>query len=161
MNETMENITEELLEEITEEVTEEVNVEEAPEEDTQVLKDEIEALKLQLEESRSMFDRFHGECMEFSSLYPNVPLSTIPDSIWASVRAGVPLAAAYALAEKKERLAREKAMDVNSKYNERSSGALNASKTEDFFTPAEVRAMSAAEVRANYAKIITSMSKWH
>ena len=157
MNETIESITEEL----NEEITEEPKAEEIPEEDTQALKEEIESLRLQLEESRSMYDRFHGECMEFSSLYPSVPLSTIPDSIWASVRSGVPLAAAYALAEKKERMAREKAMDINSKNHERSSGALSASKTEEFFTPSEVRAMSAAEVRANYAKIITSMSKWH
>ena len=168
MNETMENITEQLSEETNEELIPEEPVAEAPEEaaplsadDARALKEELESLKLQLEESRSMYNRLHGECMEFSSLYPDVPLSTIPDSIWGSVRSGVPLAAAYALAEKKERMAREKAIDVNSKNHERSSGALSASKTEEFFTPAEVRAMSAAEVRANYAKIITSMSKWH
>ena len=130
-------------------------------EDIASLKAELSSLKLQLEESRSMYDRLHGECMEFSNLYPNIPLSSIPDSIWESARSGIPLAAAYALAEKKESAAKAKAMDVNSKNNALSSGALNGSKTEEFFSPAEVRAMSAAEVRANYAKIITSMSKWH
>ena len=37
------------------------------------------------------------------------------------------------------------------------------SKAEDheFFTPEEVRAMSMDEVRANYSKILNSMSKWH
>lgn len=32
---------------------------------------------------------------------------------------------------------------------------------KDYFTPEEVRKMSQAEVRQNYAKIINSMSKWH
>ena len=159
MNDTNETV----IEEIEEVSTEEIEVTPDTEENTSVdsLKEEIESLKLQLEESRLMYDKFHSECMEFSNLYPDVPLSSIPDSIWESTKNGIPLAAAYALAEKKERAAKAKAMDVNSQNNERSSGALNAAKTEDFFTPAEVRAMSAAEVKANYAKIITSMSKWH
>ena len=130
-------------------------------EDIGALKEQLSALKEELEQSRAMYDRFHAECMEFSQLYPTVSLSSIPDSIWESVKSGIPLSAAYALAEKKEALARAKAADVNSKNKALSSGSLSTSKSEEFFTPAEVRAMSAPEVRANYAKIITSMSKWH
>ena len=129
--------------------------------DATALKAELDSLKLQLEESRAMYDRLHSECMEFSSLYPGVPLSSIPDSIWNSVKSGIPLAAAYALAEKKESAARAKAMDVNSKNHLQSCGAVGTSGNGEFFSPAEVRAMSAAEVKANYSKIITSMSKWH
>ena len=136
--------------------------EEAPSaDDIGALKEELETLKFQLEQSRAMYDKFHAECLEFSSLYPDVPLSSIPDKIWESTRAGIPLAAAYALSEKKESVAKAKAININSKNNERSSGALNSSGSEEYFSPAEVKAMSAAEVRANYAKIITSMSKWH
>ena len=141
------------------EVLEEAN--DIPAEDVQALKAELDELKLQLEHSRTMYDKLQVECMEFSSLYPDVPLSSIPDNIWESTKAGIPLAAAYALAEKKESIAKAKAMNINSKNNERSSGALNSKCSEEFFSPAEVKAMSAAEVRANYAKIINSMSKWH
>ncbi len=159
MNESI--ITEEEEAVKTEETVEEIAEESLTAADVDLLKAEVESLKLQLEESQSMYDRLHGECIEFSDLYPDVPLSSIPDSVWNSTRAGIPLAAAYALAEKKESVARARAMDVNLKNSEKSSGALNTAKTEEFFTPAEVRAMSAPEVRANYAKIITSMSKWH
>lgn len=169
MNEN-EIITEETTPEIVEEITaieeEETPIipEEEPKtdiEDIKALKEQLSELQLQLEQSRAMYDRFHAECMEFSQLYPNVALSSIPDSIWNSVRSGVPLAAAYALAEKKDALAKAKAENVNSKNKSLSSGSLSTAKSEEFFTPAEVRAMSAPEVRANYAKIITSMSKWH
>lgn len=159
MNETNENIIEDINQENTEAIEEIAQTEDETSVDS--LKAEIESLKLQLEESNLMYDKLHGECMEFSSLYPDVPLSSIPDSVWNSTRAGIPLAAAYALAEKKESVARAKAMAINSQNNERSSGSLNTAKTEEFFSPAEVRAMSAAEVRANYSKIINSMSKWH
>ena len=159
MNENNENVIEDINEENTE-ALEETDQAEA-EDSVDSLKAEINSLKLRLEESQLMYDKLHGECMEFSNLYPDVPLSSISDSVWNSARAGIPLAAAYALAEKKESVARAKAMNVNSQNHERSSGALNTAKTEEFFTPAEVRAMSAAEVKANYAKIITSMSKWH
>ncbi len=159
MNENNENVIEDINEENTEALEETAPAEAEASIDS--LKAEINSLKLRLEESQLMYDKLHGECMEFSNLYPDVPLSSIPDSVWNSARAGIPLAAAYALAEKKESVARAKAMNVNSQNNERSSGALNTAKTEEFFTPAEVRAMSAAEVKANYAKIITSMSKWH
>ena len=159
MNETTESIIEEVAEEATEAITEETDTPSADE--VSALKAELDDLRSQLEMSRAMYDRLHSECIEFASLYPGVPLSSIPDSIWESTKTGIPLAAAFALAEKKEQAAKAKAINVNSQNNERSSGALSSSKTEDFFTPAEVRAMSVAEVKANYAKIITSMSKWH
>ena len=166
MNEN-EIVTEEIIDEEIPTIEEE-EAPVAPEEepnteigDIKALKEQLTSLQLQLEESRAMYDKFHADCMEFSQLYPNVSLSSVPDSIWESVKMGVPLAAAYALAEKKEALAKARAKDVNSKNKSLSSGSLNATKSEEFFSPAEVRAMSAPEVRANYAKIIASMSKWH
>lgn len=125
------------------------------------LKAEVESLKAELAESRALYQRLEGECAEFSSLYPDVPLATLPDSIWQSVKKGVPLAAAYALEERRASLAAKRAAEVNKENRDRSSGALNSDTYNDFFSPAQVKAMSAAEVRANYTKIINSMSKWH
>jgi hypothetical protein len=125
------------------------------------LKEELERLRLELSNTRAVHERLSKECEEFSELYPSVPMTTLPDSIWKSFKEGVPLAAAYALYEKKEAVAREKASSVNEKNRRLSSGSLYSKNNNDYFSPAEVRAMSAAEVKANYAKIITSMSKWH
>lgn len=146
------------------EVQEEEQITEEKVQDSDViraLKEELEQLKSELENSRAAYERLSSECADFSELYPEVPVTALPDSVWNSFKSGVPLAAAYALYEKREKMAASKAANVNEKNKELSSGSLNSSKSEEFFSPAEVRAMSAAEVRANYAKIITSMSKWH
>ena len=125
------------------------------------LKAELDTLRRELADSRAFYSRLEGECAEFSELYPSVPLSTLPDSIWQSVKKGVPLAAAYALEERKSALAAMKADTVNGENRKMSSGSLKNDQRGDFFTPSEVRAMSPSEVRANYTKIINSMSKWH
>ena len=125
------------------------------------LQDEIDKLRLELSTTRAAYERLSGECEEFTELYPNLPVTALPDSVWSSFKSGIPLAAAYALYEKKEAVAREKALNVNAKNKKLSSGSLYSKNNDEYFTPAEVRAMSASEVKANYAKIITSMSKWH
>lgn len=166
MNEIYEN---EAVEELTEEAlnTEAVENEEASEEipsaaeTIAILREELTSLKKELEDTRIAYGRLSKECEEFSELYPSIPVTAIPDSIWQSFKSGVPLAAAYALYEKKEAVAREKASSINEKNKNLSSGSLSKGKSEEYFTPAEVRAMSAAEVKANYSKILTSMSKWH
>lgn len=162
-----ENISEEEITEFEESPAESEETPVEPEEifngadEIASLKAEIESLKAELDESRALYQRLEGECAEFSSLYPDVPLSTLPDSIWQSVKKGVPLAAAYALEERRASLAAKRAAEVNKENRDRSSGALNSDTYNDFFSPAQVKAMSAAEVRANYTKIINSMSKWH
>ena len=97
MNDMNENIIVEEEPEITEESVEleesgedtvEEAIDELPVEDVQTLKAELDELKFQLEQSRTMYDKLHAECMEFSSLYPDVPLSSIPDKIWESAKAG-------------------------------------------------------------------------
>ena len=125
------------------------------------LKAELDALKKELAESKAFYTRLEDECAEFNELYPNVSLTSLPDSIWDSVRSGVPLAAAYALEARKAELAARRAEEINGENHNMSSGALSSDSYNDFFTPTQVRAMSAAEVRANYTKIINSMSKWH
>ena len=127
----------------------------------EALKNEISELRAKLEQSRAVYGRMSAELIEFSELYPEVSVASIPDGIWESARAGIPLAAAYALAEKKASVIASKAAKVNDRNKILSSGSLGNTKNEEFFSPAEVKAMSAAEVKANYDKIIASMSKWH
>ena len=125
------------------------------------LRAELDSLKRELEENRAFYSRLDGECAEFSSLYPDVSIISLPDTVWQSVKKGVPLSAAYALEVRRAEVKAQRARQVNRDNSEMSSGALGNDNRNSFFSPAEVRAMSAAEVRANYSKIIESMSKWH
>ena len=89
----------------TEDIPEAINEDPEPEEEEpsviEALQNEIKALKEALEESHLIYNKLSSELIEFSELYPEVSLASIPDSIWESARAGIPLSAAYALAEKK------------------------------------------------------------
>ena len=125
------------------------------------LKNELAELRQRLEAEKALYGRLYAESSEFSELFPGVALSAIPESVWECAKKGAPLSAAYALYEKRLAIAKEKAEDVNSKNKELSSGSLSSTKNEEYFTPDEVRAMSAAQVKANYSKIINSMSVWH
>lgn len=129
--------------------------------DVLVLRAEIDSLKRELEESRAFYARLDVECAEFSSLYPDVSITSLPDVVWQSVKKGVPLSAAYALEVRRAEVKAQKARTVNRENSEMSSGALGNDNRNDFFSPSQVRSMSASEVRANYSKIIESMSKWH
>ena len=158
----------EVVEETPENETEDETEDETENEETEpdaselaYLKAELETLKKELAESRAFYSRLEGECAEFSELYPGVSLSSLPDSIWQSVKKGVPLAAAYALEVRKAELDTLRAQKINTLNRNMSSGALEGDSRSDYFTPDQVRAMSAAEVRANYTKIVNSMSKWH
>ena len=158
----------EVVEETPENETEDETEDETENEETKpdaselaYLKAELETLKKELAESRAFYSRLEGECAEFSELYPGVSLSSLPDSIWQSVKKGVPLAAVYALEVRKAELDTLRAQKINTLNRNMSSGALEGDSRSDYFTPDQVRAMSAAEVRANYTKIVNSMSKWH
>ena len=155
-----EELTDEALTAKDEEVSDETNDISEPDE-LEALRNEVKSLKAQLEGERALYGRMSAECAEFAELYPEVSLKSLPDSIWESVKNGVPIAAAYALHERKASLERARAELVNNENSRSSSGSIDSPPTEDYFSPAEVRAMSAAEVRANYSTIIRSMSKWH
>lgn len=137
------------------------NAEPSREDELSTLRAELKSLRGQIEEERALLSRMSLECEEFSLLYPGVPLSSLPDSIWESVKKGTPIAAAYALSERRAALARTRADEVNKANSLLSSGSVDSPPTEEFFSPAEVRAMSREQVKANYSKIINSMSKWH
>ena len=121
---------------------------------------ELNELRGRLSRQEAFFARADRECEEFRTLYPDVSLSTLPDSVWRSVGDGIPIAAAYALAERRRAHSEELAQASNAENRARSAGAAkNAESVE--FSPAEVRAMTPAEVRANLPKIMRSMQKWH
>lgn len=124
------------------------------------LRDELNGLKDALAKKEAFFNRLSSELSEFSELYPDVPVSEIPDPVWADVRKGIPLAASFALMEKRAATASEAAARANRQNSLRSSGALE-SPENDYFSPDEVRTMSREEVHSNYSKIMASMPKWH
>ena len=124
---------------------------------------EIAALKEQiakLEALKQTEARILAEIGDFVALFPDVPVEELPDEVWESVRAGAPLAASYALYERKKISEAKRIAAINAKNASRSPGAAGTDTASEYFTPDEVRRMSRAEVHANYPKIKESMKKW-
>ena len=134
---------------------------ETEENEVELLKQELDTLRRELEEKKEAFRRMSREIGEFSEIFPEKSVSSIPDSVWESVKTGIPLAAAYALYERKNDVRADAASRINERNGEKSTGAIGRSTTENFYTPDEVRAMSRAEVKRNYSKILESMKKWN
>lgn len=136
-------------------------VEEEPNgtEQLELLQAELNRLKAESEEKNAIYTRIGRECSEFSELFPDTPLSDLPDCVWESVKNGIPIAAAYALEQRRRAMAEERAKRLSQRNRERSTGAVGQPEQE-YFSPDEVRAMSRAEVRGNYQKIMLSMQKW-
>ena len=125
-------------------------------EELTALRAEADALRRELAAQRKLA----GQLREFSALYPETAAEEIPESVWEAVKGGLPLAAAYALHERRAVLARARAEAEQAKARVRSSGALEGNSSDLFYSPAEVRAMNAAEVRQNYSAILASMKRW-
>ena len=136
-------------------------VEEGPSDAEQIafLRAELSRMQAALEEKDAFYSRVSQECSEFSALFPDTPLSDLSDRVWEAVKNGVPIAAAYALEQHRNAMAQARANQVLQRNRERSAGAIGQ-PDEEYFSPAEVRAMSQAEVRRNYQKIMLSMQKW-
>ena len=124
------------------------------------LRAELAELRAELASREEAMQRMNEECAEFAELYPERSLASLPDEVWQGVRAGLPLAASVAFAEAKQRRRDALAAEINDRNRAASSGGVGGNAA-DYFSPAEVRAMSAAEVRANYAKIMDSMKLWN
>ena len=125
------------------------------------LREQVTSLRETLASQKAAYQRAGAEYAEFFSLFPAVSLSALPDDVWQSVQKGVPLAAAYALEERRAAVQAEKAQKVNQINREKSSGALNPTGNSDNFSLAEVRDMTPDEVRANFDKIMESVTQWH
>lgn len=133
-------------------------------------KSELDELRGELMQLRQALDESHArlaqmehierQYTEFCTLYPNTPISTLSEEVWQGVANGNSLAAAFALAEHRRALSQKKASDSNAFNRSRSAGAVKSTENLEF-SPAEVRAMTSEEVRANLSKIMRSMQKWH
>ncbi len=124
------------------------------------LQSELIELREEIAKRDARLEEISKEYEEFNTLYPNTPLSSLQDHVWNDVRRGIPIAAAYALSQRRSEHTAQKALLSNLQNESRSAGALQPTQS-DYFSPAEVRAMSQSEVRANYQKIMQSMQKWH
>ena len=120
----------------------------------------LSRLEEQIEERKKVFHRLERECTEFRELYPDTPLSSLSDKIWADVQAGVPMAAAFALAERKRAILEAEAERINRENKKIAPQGLSSGE-EIYFSPAEVKRMTPEQVRKNYDKIIQSMEKWN
>lgn len=134
---------------------------EAPCESEEDLRAEISRLKEMLDKREREHNRMIGEIGEFSEVFPERNLEDVPSEVWQQVKSGVPLAAAFALYEKKTEAHERLVAEVNLKNTERSTGALKGGGENNYFSPSEVKKMSASEVKSNYKIIIESMKKWN
>lgn len=125
------------------------------------LRTEIASLEGELEKRRAETDKAAREYAEFRALYPDADAEALPEDVLKSVEAGLPLAAAYALYEKRMQKRSADIAAHNKSTRQVSFGSVGKSPESDYFTPDEVRAMSQGEVRANYSKILQSMKSWH
>lgn len=132
----------------------------APADELEVLRSELERLRSELDGRRESYERMSREYDEFRELFPGRDISRLPDDVWESVRRGIPLAAAAAYEEAKRQKLEKEAAEVNRRNLGSSSGALDTRTDAPYYSPAEVRAMSASEVRSNYPKIMDSMKFW-
>lgn len=146
-------------EQISESVEEQAPAEEADE--LEALKAEVSRLRAELEEKRAFDEAVTAQLEEFGEIFPNTDIKTLPDSVWESVRSGNSLAAAYALYTKRTEAREAQIRAVNEQNARQSAGKLSGGASAEYFTPADVKAMSQSEVRANYSKIIESMKRWN
>lgn len=131
----------------------------APDE-TEILRNEITRLRSILEEKETAAERNMRELKEFMRLFPDTPLQNVPSEVWAKVKDGIPLSAAYALHEKELALMAYRAKEINDINAARSAGKAGAHDGNEYFSCDEVRMMSQKEVHENYDKIRSSMKHW-
>ena len=147
--------------EVHEEDTAPTEEETAPLPSIDELRDEIARLRAELTQTQELHARMASELGEFHALFPEVNTAAIPESIWEQVKNGIPLAASYALYEKKCALRREHAEKINLRNAKKTPGSAGKHAASEYFTSDEVRQMSQAEVRSNYQKILESMKTWY
>ena len=123
------------------------------------LRGELKILKDAFAARAAQLERAEREYGEFSSLYPSISLSDLPDGVWRDVESGIPLAAAYALSERRREMLQRSAEQSNRQNTERSAGGVSGVPV-DYFSPDEVNKMSRADVRSHFSAILESMKTW-
>ncbi len=153
MDETIEMLNDEIAPEVIE------PTEEAPAEDNTDLLGELDTLRRRLEVAERTAREISAGWREFSELYPEADISSLPDSFNAAIERGIPPAAAYALELRRREVTKARIEAADRRARELSAGKLQP--TEDsLYSPEEVRAMSPSEVRKNIEKIRRSMKSW-
>jgi hypothetical protein len=140
---------------IPEEIPTEETIPEEPD-----LRAEIEDLRARLESAERAAREITAGWREFTELYPDADISSLPDSFNAALERGIPPAAAYALELRRREVSNRRIAEADRKAREFSSGRINEAE-DSLYSPAEVRAMKPAEVRKNIEKIRRSMKSWH
>lgn len=125
------------------------------------LEEEIAALEAELEKKIEETDRRVREYGEFRELFPDADAAELPEDVDDMLASGVPLCAAYALYEKRVLSKNNAAARHNNATKISGFGSVGRGVDDEFYSPDEVRAMTRAEVRQNYQKIINSMKNWH
>ena len=139
-------------------IPEEAFEEEATTEESD-LRAELDDLRTKLERAERTAREITAGWREFTELYPDADISSLPDSFGAALERGIPPAAAYALELRHREVARSRMEQADRKARELSSGRINEAE-DSLYSPAEVRAMKPAEVRKNIEKIRRSMKSW-
>ena len=151
----MDEMIETMLDEVTEESIEDNEVIE----ETVDLNAELDALRRRLEVAERTAREISAGWREFTELYPDADISSLPDSFNADIERGIPPAAAYALELRRREVRRAKIEAADRRAREMSSGRIN-STDDSLYSPDEVRAMPPSEVRKNMEKIRRSMKSW-
>lgn len=155
MDETIELMNDEVVEEVVEGADEVSDDTSNPTD----LQSELESLRQRLETAERTAREISAGWREFTELYPDADLNSLPDTFNADIERGIPPAAAYALEMRRREVRRVKIEEADRRAREMSSGRITG--TDDtLYSPEEVRAMPPSEVRKNMEKIRRSMKSW-
>lgn len=97
------------------------------------------------------------EIAEFTKVFPDTDLDSIPENVWEDVKSGNSLLSAYkkyADEKEKEYAAADR---VNTENADQSSGRISGTPKRAVYTAKEVAAMNSKEVADNYDDILFSM----
>lgn len=125
----------------------------------EMLRKRVAELEKELTGRKEQWERAGKEWNELIGCFPDITPEAVPDSVWQQVRSGVPLAAAYALYDRKLRQRNGNAQVCNDRNGQQSPGGLQDG-ADGYLSPTQVRAMSRREVRENYDRIFASMRHW-
>ena len=151
----MDEMIEAMIDEVAEEPVEATDTVD----ETVDLNAELDTLRRRLEVAERTAREISAGWREFTELYPDADISSLPDSFNADIERGIPPAAAYALELRRREVRRAKIEAADKRSREMSAGKI--STTDDsLFSPDEVRAMPPSEVRKNMEKIRRSMKSW-
>ncbi len=121
---------------------------------------ELEDMRIRLESAERRACEIAAGWREFTELFPDADINSLPDSFNAALERGIPPAAAYALELRRREVMRDRIEAADRKARELSAGRINAAD-DTLYSPEEVRAMKPSEVKENYEKIRRSMKSWH